>query len=169
MLDNDKILKLHEIFQQIQGNAILFMETKKSVDSLESFLEKRNYNVVAIHGDKPQTLRQEAIKLFSSGEVPILIATDAPDYELNFVEFKDNVYDVIYTNGNNLTRIFDYFVFFKGFYSSKIKLEKWLNSRYVPTPTIIEAAETLYSNHSVNDISQNEAAENLTAMTMKAG
>ena len=82
--DNDKILKLHEIFQQIQGNAILFMETKKSVDSLESFLEKRNYNVVAIHGDKPQTLRQEAIKLFSSGEVPILIATDVASRGLDF-------------------------------------------------------------------------------------
>ena len=27
--DNDKILKLHEIFQQIQGNAILFMEIKR--------------------------------------------------------------------------------------------------------------------------------------------
>ena len=94
--------------------------------------------------------------------VPILIATDAPDYELNFVEFKGNVYDVIYTNGNNLTQIFDYFVFFKGFHNSKIELEKWLNSRYVPTPTIIEAAEILYNNHSVNNISQNEAAENLT-------
>ena len=82
--DNDKILKLHEIFQQIQGNAILFLETKRSVDNLESFLEKRNYNVVAIHGDKPQTLRQEAIKLFSSGEVPILIATDVASRGLDF-------------------------------------------------------------------------------------
>ena len=82
--DNDKILKLHEIFQEIQGNAIVFMETKRSVDSLESFLEKRNYNVVAIHGDKPQTLRQEAIKLFSSGEVPILIATDVASRGLDF-------------------------------------------------------------------------------------
>lgn len=82
--DNDKIGKLHEIFQKIQGNAIIFLETKKSVDNLESFLERRNYNVVAIHGDKPQNKRQEAIKYFSSGEVPILIATDVASRGLDF-------------------------------------------------------------------------------------
>lgn len=91
--------------------------------------------------------------------VPILIATDAPNYELEFKRYKSNVYDVIYTNGYNLTQVFDKF---KKLFSKEIQLEKWLNSRYVPTPTIIEAAEVLYNNHSVQDISQNEAAENLT-------
>ena len=82
--DSDKIQKLHEIFQTIQGNAIIFLETKRSVDNLETFLEKRNYNVVAIHGDKPQNKRQEAIQYFSSGEVPILIATDVASRGLDF-------------------------------------------------------------------------------------
>lgn len=91
--------------------------------------------------------------------VPILIATDAPECDLQINKYKNNVYDVIYTNGNNLTKIFDKF---KKLFSSQIQLHKWLNSRYVPTPTIIEAAEILYNNHSVDDISQNEAAENLT-------
>lgn len=91
--------------------------------------------------------------------VPILIATDAPNYELEIKKYKNNVYDVIYTNGNNLTQVFDKF---KKLFCAQIQLDKWLNSRYVPTPTIIEAAEILYNNHSVNDISQNEAAENLT-------
>lgn len=93
--------------------------------------------------------------------VPILIATDARDCELQINKYKNNVYDVIYTNGKNLTQIFDNDEF-KTSCSGKIQLDKWLNSRYVPTPTIIEAAEILYNNHSVNDISQNEAAENLT-------
>ena len=91
--------------------------------------------------------------------VPILIATDAPACELQINKYKNNVYDVIYTNGNNLAQVFDKF---KKLFSGQIQLEKWLNSRYVPTPTIIEAAEVLYNNHSVDDISQNEAAENLT-------
>ena len=82
--DNDKICKLHEIFQKIQGNAIIFLETKKSVDNLENFLSKRNYNVLAIHGDKPQIQRQEAIRLFSNGEIPILIATDVASRGLDF-------------------------------------------------------------------------------------
>lgn len=91
--------------------------------------------------------------------VPILIATDAPDCELQINRYKNKIYDAIYTNGNNLTRIFDKF---KKIFSGQILLDKWLNSRYVPTPTIIEAAEVLYNNHSVDEISQNEAAENLT-------
>ena len=72
------------IFLKIQGNAIIFLETKKSVDNLENFLSKRNYNVLAIHGDKPQIQRQEAIRLFSNGEVPILIATDVASRGLDF-------------------------------------------------------------------------------------
>lgn len=91
--------------------------------------------------------------------VPILIATDAPDCELQINRYKNKIYDVIHTNGYNLTQVFDKF---KKLFSKEIQLEKWLNSRYVPTPTIIEAAEVLYNNHSVQDISQNEAAENLT-------
>ena len=91
--------------------------------------------------------------------IPVLIATDAPDRESEINKYKDNVYDVIYTNGSNLTQIFDKF---EGLFNKQIQLDSWLNSRYVPTPTIIEAAEILYNNHSVNEISQNEAAENLT-------
>ena len=91
--------------------------------------------------------------------IPILIATDAPDRELEIKKYKNNVCDVICANENNLAKVFDKN---KKSLSGQIQLEKWLNSRYVPTPTIIEAAEILYNNHSVDDISQNEAAENLT-------
>jgi len=37
-----------------------------------------------------------------------------------------------------------------------------LHSAYKPTPTIIEAAQALYSNHDVDDIARNDAgAQNL--------
>ena len=91
--------------------------------------------------------------------VPILITTGASEYPLQINKYKNNVYDVIYTNGNNLIKILDAF---KKSFESQLQLDKWLNSRYVPTPTIIDAEKILYNNHSVNDISQNEAAENLT-------
>ncbi|MFH1196144.1 MAG: DUF2075 domain-containing protein [bacterium] len=46
---------------------------------------------------------------------------------------------------------------------SKIDTLLWENGRYHPTPTIIEAATALYNNHSVEDISRNDAsAINLT-------
>lgn len=91
--------------------------------------------------------------------VPIVIATSAVDCEFEIKKYRNNVYDVIYTNGKNLLQIFEKF---NRITNEQIQLEEWLNSRYVPTPTIIEAAKTLYNSHSVNDISQNEAAENLT-------
>lgn len=91
--------------------------------------------------------------------VPILISTQAHDFDYEIKKYRNNVYDVIYTNGNNLNEIIDKFI---NNSNEQISLEKWLNSRYVPTPTIIQAAEILYNNHSVEDISQNEAAENLT-------
>ena len=35
--------------------------------------------------------------------------------------------------------------------------ENWIISPYAPTPTIIEAAKTLYENHSVENITRHEA------------
>ncbi len=82
--DEEKIMKLHEILQNIEGNVIIFLEMKKSVDKLEGFLLNRNYNAIGIHGDKLQVERQKAIKKFSSGEIPILVATDVASRGLDF-------------------------------------------------------------------------------------
>ena len=82
--DEDKIQKLHEILQTTKGNVLIFLEKKKSVDKLENFLLSRNYNVIGIHGDKIQSERQNAIKKFSSGEIPILVATDVASRGLDF-------------------------------------------------------------------------------------
>ena len=49
---------------------------------------------------------------------------------------------------------------------ASLSMTAWGNSRYAPTPTIIEAAQALYRNHSVDDISRNDAgAQNLTETT----
>ena len=40
---------------------------------------------------------------------------------------------------------------------------EWENSEYLPTPTIVEAAQALYRGHNVHDITRSDAgAENLT-------
>lgn len=42
----------------------------------------------------------------------------------------------------------------------------WENAEYLPTPTIIEAAQALYRGHNVRDITRSDAgAENLTVTT----
>lgn len=46
-----------------------------------------------------------------------------------------------------------------------IDIPAWEKSRYCPTPTIIEAAIALYRQHSVVDITRNDAKENLTSTT----
>lgn len=71
------------------------METKKGVDWLYDRLTSANYNVISIHGDKPQNERNLAIAKFKNGEIPILIATDVASRGLDFpkVEYVFN-YDM---------------------------------------------------------------------------
>ena len=96
--------------------------------------------------------------------IPILIATEAQNSDFSLKIFKKNVYDVIYSNGNNLDKIIKSIINFVP-KQSNLNVDTWINSEYRPTPTIIEAAKELYNNHSVKEISQNESAENLTKTT----
>jgi ATP-dependent RNA helicase DDX3X len=82
--DDQKCLKLHMILQQVQGSVIIFLDTKRGVDNLSNFLNNANYNTIAIHGDKTQIKRLEAIEMFTKGDVPILIATDVASRGLDF-------------------------------------------------------------------------------------
>ncbi|WP_034057330.1 DEAD/DEAH box helicase [Lacinutrix jangbogonensis] len=69
-------LCLHLLRNTINGRIIIFRRTKYGVDKLEQTLLKNNYKVESIHGDKSQTLRQEALSNFKKNKVDILIATD---------------------------------------------------------------------------------------------
>ncbi len=69
-------LCLHLLRNTIRGRIIIFRRTKFGVDKLEKTLIKNAYKVTSIHGDKSQSARQEALKMFKSDTVNILIATD---------------------------------------------------------------------------------------------
>jgi ATP-dependent RNA helicase RhlE len=69
-------LCLHLLRNSIKGSILIFRRTKYGVDKLEQTLLRNKYNVVSIHGDKAQNLRQEAMKQFKKKEATILIATD---------------------------------------------------------------------------------------------
>lgn len=49
----------------------------------------------------------------------------------------------------------------------RLELDGWEQGRYLPTPTIVEAASALYRGHSVYEISKHEAGDNL-ALTSEA-
>lgn len=46
-------------------------------------------------------------------------------------------------------------------------IKDWIISPYAPTPTIIEAARSLYENHSVEDITRHEADKVTTDATIE--
>lgn len=95
--------------------------------------------------------------------VPILIATEAPSFN-NSIVIDNKVMVPLKCNefgiGNLITNIVS------SFKEESFSYDDWSSSEYFPTPTIIEAAQALYTNHSVMDIARNDAgAKNLTLTT----
>ncbi|MGB0671663.1 MAG: DEAD/DEAH box helicase, partial [Rhodospirillales bacterium] len=56
--------------------AIVFTRTKRGADRVSLTLQKAGLTAAAIHGDKSQSQRDKALKLFKTGTVRILVATD---------------------------------------------------------------------------------------------
>ena len=56
--------------------ALVFCNTKRSVDDLMTRMQARGYLVEAIHGDMKQIQRDRVMSRFRSGSIDVLIATD---------------------------------------------------------------------------------------------
>ncbi|OAF70499.1 hypothetical protein A3Q56_01745 [Intoshia linei] len=54
---------------------LVFVERKDGADCLELVLRKNGCRAIAIHGNKSQFQREDAIYKFKSGEMPIMVAT----------------------------------------------------------------------------------------------
>lgn len=89
--------------------------------------------------------------------VPILIATNAKDSSQvqQVSHYDDLVFEPILCNAGELSNVIQKI---KAQHAVNIDLSNWKNSRYKPTPTIIQAASSLYLNHSVKDITRTEAS-----------
>jgi len=99
--------------------------------------------------------------------LPILISDKAVSIEPQFNPIYENLYDTIVANSNNLNKILKQCIVYFKDKDKKIDISNWENSIYKPTPTIIEAATILFKNHSVEDISRNDAGENLTVTSSR--
>lgn len=95
--------------------------------------------------------------------VPILVASDATRsfIQICTTSHNDNLVLPIKSNKNDLREVFQKSLFF--FYDKSIlDGDEYAKGSYSPTPTIIEVAVSLYNNHSVENITRNDAdAENL--------
>ncbi|KAJ2508368.1 RNA-dependent ATPase [Coemansia sp. RSA 2052] len=74
----DKRLKdlLQQYHRTRKNRVLVFVLYKKEASRVEEMLRRTGYNCVAIHGDKQQNQRIDAIESFRSGKIPLLIATD---------------------------------------------------------------------------------------------
>ncbi len=98
--------------------------------------------------------------------VPILIATEYPNVTsvVQASDYDDRVLNPLYTGKSNIagtiTEVLDHFP------NEPPVGPNWIISPYAPTPTIIEAARSLYENHSVENITRHEADEVFTDRTI---
>lgn len=98
--------------------------------------------------------------------VPILISTKAHSVKQEIRISKDNVLETICCNEYEIAKYITE-VSLK-FIQDEIIPDDWINSLYMPTPTIVEAAQALYLGHNVEDISRNDASAKNLNQTTKA-
>ena len=96
--------------------------------------------------------------------VPVLVATEARYAPITFEAShrNDGLYFPIKSNGRNLRQLISQCLQ-DCEPRENISISDWIQGRYAPTPTIIEAAIALYQGHDVTEITRSEAnAQNLS-------
>lgn len=95
--------------------------------------------------------------------VPIMVSTRAPEVA-NVIRERDRIIEPLSCNAKNIGQVIR--MVCDRYTESGFDYVAWENSEYLPTPTIVEAAQALYRGHNVHDITRSDAgAENLTVTT----
>ena len=99
--------------------------------------------------------------------IPILIPTKHTSSSSSFTPsvYSDSIYNPLITGANGLQNIIQE-VLKHANANTPGTIQDWIISPYAPTPTIIEAARSLYENHSVEDITRHEADKVTTDATI---
>ncbi len=95
--------------------------------------------------------------------VPIMVSTRAPKVN-NTIQERDRIIVPLRCNAENIASTIQAVA--DQYNEPDFDYSLWENSEYLPTPTIVEAAQALYRGHNVHDITRSDAgAENLTVTT----
>ena len=99
--------------------------------------------------------------------VPILIPTKHTSSSNSFIPsvYDDSIFNPLITGANGLQNLING-VLQHARANTPGTIKDWIISPYTPTPTIIEAARSLYENHSVEDITRHEADKVTTDATI---
>mgnify|MGYP004702009031 FL=1 len=69
-------LLAHLLSQNSAATALVFSRTKHGADKITRFLKKSGIDANAIHGNKSQNARQQALENLKNGHTKVLVATD---------------------------------------------------------------------------------------------
>lgn len=95
--------------------------------------------------------------------VPIMVSTRAGAVPCKICE-RERIIEPLRCNANNIASAINAVAV--RYNEPAFDYVAWENSEYLPTPTIVEAAQALYRGHNVHDITRSDAgAENLTVTT----
>ena len=99
--------------------------------------------------------------------VPILIPTKHTSSSSTFTPsvYNDSIFNPLITGANGLQNLIQEVLQYADA-NTPGTINDWIISPYTPTPTIIEAARSLYENHSVEDITRHEADKVTTDATI---
>lgn len=125
---------------------------------LEFKVGERNYPSYAIEQVTDYALDLNSFHKESHDKllVPILVSTEATEKYQEIKEIRKNILETYCCNELNIHNYIQEIT--KKYSEKEFEPIDWVNSVYMPTPTIIEAAQVLYNGHNVEDISRNDAS-----------
>jgi ATP-dependent RNA helicase RhlE len=104
--DHKRHLLLQLLRDPSMTQVLVFVGTKFGASRLASWLERQGVNADAIHGDKSQQQRTEALEAFKSGKARVLVATDVAARGLDIDELPHVVnYELPHTAEDYIHRI----------------------------------------------------------------
>jgi ATP-dependent RNA helicase RhlE len=71
-----KLGLLERMLRQEEGSFLVFARTKRGADRLSKKLAREGVRATAIHGDRSQNQRNQALRGFQEGQYRVLVATD---------------------------------------------------------------------------------------------
>ena len=105
--DSSKLDVLHDLLNNEEFSKVLiFGRTKHGVEKLSQLLVQWGFKAESIHGDKNHSKRQQALTLFKSDRVKILVATDVAARGLDIADVSHVInYDLPATYDDYVHRI----------------------------------------------------------------
>ena len=97
---------------------------------------------------------------------PVLVATNYPKHSslVQISAYHDQIINPLVTGASDLLKVIRSVL--DAYPDEPPISDRWIISPYAPTPTIIEAARSLYENHTVEDITRHEADQVFTDRTI---